>query len=143
MKGGVLVDTGPLVACFIRKDSFHAWSRAQLARIAPPLLTCEAVLAEACFLVRHCPGGSETILELLRREIVRVAFHIEDHADAVRKLMARYANVPMSLADACLVRMAELKPDATLLTLDSDFRIYRRHGRHALSLIMPGTVPQR
>jgi predicted nucleic acid-binding protein len=127
------------VASINRKDSFHAWSREQLGQTAPPLLTCEAVLAESCFLLRQVPGGSEAILELLRRGVVKVAFRVEDHAAAIMKLMAKYADFHISLADACLVRMSELNPESVVMTLDSDFGVYRRHGRQTIPVLMPQT----
>jgi len=101
-----------------------------------PLLTCEAVVSETCFLVRHARGGPSAVLELFNRGALRIAFQLEDNVSAVR-LMARYARVPMSLADACLVRMAEAHTDSRVLTLDRDFRLYRKHGRHAIPAIMP------
>jgi len=89
-----------------------------------PLLTCEAVVSETCFLVRHARGGPSAVLELLSRGALRIAFQLEDNVSAVR-LMARYARVPMSLADACLVHMADELNTGRILTLDDDFAIYR------------------
>lgn len=133
----VLLDTGPLVAFLNRRDRYHQWASGQLAQINPPLLTCEAVLSEACFLLRHLRGGAEAVLALLRRGLVRVEFRLDEHATPVEKLLARYASVPMSLADACLVRIAELTPEATVLTLDRDFTVYRKLGRHVVPTILP------
>lgn len=133
------MDTGPLVAFLNRRDGHHRWARRILDTIEPPLRTCEAVLSEACFLVRRLERGSDTILELLDRGIVEVGFHLTAEQPAVRKLMRRYADVPMSLADACLVRMAELDTRAVVLTVDRDFRIYRRHGRQAVAVVAPWT----
>ncbi len=133
----VLLDTGPLVASINRRDRFHDWARAWLEQITPPLLTCEPVLAEACFLLRSFPGGSAAVLELVGRGAVHVAFQLELHISSVAKLMSKYADVPMSLADACLVRMSEITSDARVMTLDSDFHIYRRHGRQVVPLITP------
>jgi len=76
-------------------------------------------------------------MELVRRGIVVVGFHLEDHATPVAKLLGKYASVPMSLADACLVRMSECYADSAVMTLDSHFRLYRRHGRLAISVLMP------
>lgn len=83
------------------------------------------------------------MLDLLSRGALRIAFRLEDNVDLVARLMGRYASVPMSLADACLVRMAEQHPDSRVLTLDRDFRLYRKHGRHAIPLIMPEDRPGR
>ncbi|MFQ5903769.1 MAG: type II toxin-antitoxin system VapC family toxin, partial [Candidatus Binatia bacterium] len=103
MRRGVLLDTGPLVASINRRDRFHEWTKSQLAQIDPPLFTCEAVLAEACFLLRRLPGGSRTVAEFVDRRIIEVPFRVDAHAKSLATLIAKYSNVPMSLADACLV----------------------------------------
>lgn len=133
----VIVDTGPLVAFLRRDDGHHAWVSSQLAALDPPLITCEAVLSEAAFLLRRLARGPEALLALLRRQLIRVPFQLEAELPAVERLMSRYANVPMSLADACLVRMSETHAGSVVLTLDSDFRTYRRHGRNVIPLIAP------
>jgi hypothetical protein len=112
------------------------WSP-QFAEILPPLATCEAVFTEACYLARRTGVGVQAILELVERGVVRVAFELEENFASVSALIQRYANVPMSLADACLVRMSELVPNCVIFTLDSDFRIYRRHGRQKIPLLIP------
>ncbi len=81
--------------------------------------------------------GAPGIAALLRSRAVVCAFHLDDDMEEVLKLMQKYANMPMSLADACLVRMTEALPDPVLLTTDTDFRIYRRHGRQAIPCAMP------
>jgi predicted nucleic acid-binding protein len=134
----IVVDTGPLVALLNARDEHHDWTRATLDEIEPPLLTCEAVLAEATYLVRKLSGGPQAILELIDRGVVQVPFRVDAEVPAVRALLTKYASVPMSLADACLVRMVELNPDAVVLTLDSDFRMYRRSGRLVVPVLMPG-----
>jgi len=137
MKRPVLLDTGPLVALLNHRDVFHAWAAAQWELVTPPLLSCEAVLSEACFLLRGAPGGCGAVMELVRRKIVVVGFRLEDHVAPVVKLLGKYAGMPMSLADACLVRMSECHADSAVMTLDSHFRIYRRHVRQAIPVIMP------
>jgi predicted nucleic acid-binding protein len=137
MKKNVLLDTGPLVASLNRRDGFHEWAKAQLARIEPPLLTCEAVLAEACFLLRQTAGGNEAILELILRGIVELPFAVDAQTEALIRLMKKYSDVPISLADACLVRMSELYADSAVLTLDTHFKLYRRHGRQTIPVLMP------
>ena len=132
-----LIDTGPLVAYLNRADRHYDWARSRLAEHSPPLLTCEAVLAEACFILAKYPSGQATVLELLRRSAVRLGFDLQREIEPVSRLMTRYANVPISLADASLVRMSEIYSDSAVLTLDSDFRIYRKHGRQAIPLIAP------
>ena len=101
------------------------------------MTTCEAVLSEACFLLHRLNGGQDAVLELVARGIVTVAFSLAAELAAVRKLMARYASIPMSLAGACLVRMSELDPRATVITLDSDFKIYRRNRRQTIPVLLP------
>ena len=133
----VLLDTGPWVAFLNRRDQYHAWVTAQFARLRPPLLTCEAVVSETCFLVRALHGGPEAALAFLERRVAQIAFRLQDEHMAVKALLARYADVPMSLADACLVRMSEQYPNSVVLTCDSDFRRYRRHRRQRIPIIMP------
>ena len=133
----VILDTGPLVAHLFRNDNYHIWSVEQWKNIERPLLTCEPVLTEACYLVRTIPNGSNTILDFVRRGALRIAFHLEDHLEPISQLLKKYANVPMSLADACLVRMAESIPGSAILTLDRDFRIYRKSNRTVIPTIMP------
>ena len=137
LTSGVLLDTGPLVAFLNRRDRYHIWAKAQLAVIRPPLLTCEAVLSETCFLLRKLDGGTDAVFRLLEREMITVRFRLDEEVQAVRKLMARYGRIPMSLADACLVRMTEQHSGSALLTLDPDFRIYRRHGRQVIPALTP------
>jgi len=102
-----------------------------------PLYTCEAVIAEASHLVRQLQGGREAVLQLLAVHVVEIAFRLDAELTAVRALVSQYRSVPMSIADACLVRMAELMPDSRVLTFDADFRVYRRGGRHAIPVLMP------
>ena len=137
MRGAALLDTGPLVAFLKRRDRFHAWAVAQLDEIEPPLLTCEPVLSEACFLLRHDPAGPAAVLDLVHDDLLRVGLHVPDEIVALRRLVRRYAELPISLADACLIRLAELNAGSVLLTLDSDFKIYRMHGRQVVPTRMP------
>jgi len=135
----IIVDTGPLVALLNRRDHHHQWSREVLGALEPPLLTCEAVIAEACFLLRHIAGGQDAVLALLAQGIVKVDFRVHSDLEAIRRLVRKFANVPMSLADACLVRMTERDSDSVVLTLDSDFRVYRRNRRHVIPIMMPSS----
>jgi len=137
MSPPVILDTGPLVALLVARDRHHGWAKTVLGDIEPPLLTCEAVLSEACFLVRSLAGGREAVLGLVARKVVAIGFELVPEIERVRRLMRRYASVPMSLADACLVRMAEMYAASRVMTLDSDFRVYRRNTRQALALISP------
>jgi predicted nucleic acid-binding protein len=135
MAGNVLVDAGFVVALLSSRDTHHQWAATQAPRLAPPWSTCEAALSEAFHLLgaRGAPGLSA----LLRRRSVLVAFDLARDLDAVLKLMHKYLDVPISLADACLVRMTETFADPILLTTDTDFRVYRRHSRHVIPCVIP------
>ena len=137
----VVVDTGPLVAALRSRDRDHAWSRAQLESLIDPLATCEAVLSEAIFLLDQHHGSGDLIMGLVEQGVVEPAFSLKEHASLVAGMLKRYRNIPMSLADACLVRMSELLPGSTLLTLDGDFRVYRRHNRTVVPARMPTDGP--
>ncbi len=100
-----------------------------------PWLTCEAVLSEAFFLVGS--SGRKALAGLLRRGLVRVQFDFASELNAVLRLMDKYGNLPMGLADACLVRMTETLADPLVLTADADFRLYRRHSRQAIPCLLP------
>jgi len=133
----VIVDTGPIVALLDADDQQHAWVKAQFARLRPPLLTCEAVLTESCFLIARGGGDASAVIQLAERGVLSVAQLFDAEAASIARLMRRYENVPMSLADACLVRLIERTSQATLFTLDSDFEIYRQKGRRLIPLLAP------
>lgn len=133
----LLLDTGPWVALHCRDERHHAWAREQFSRFDGPFLTCEAVVAETCFLLRRGGHNPAKALALIERGVVRVGMSLADELDAVKALFERYQNVPASLADACLVRLSELHERCMLLTLDADFHIYRRHGRRVIPLLRP------
>jgi predicted nucleic acid-binding protein len=137
MKRLVILDTGPLVAFINGRDRYHGWTISQWAQIDPPLLTCEAVLSETCFLLKDNEEGQTTVLELLSRGILRLLFRIDEHADQIKWLLEKYADVPMSLADACLVRMSEMHAENPVLTIDDDFRIYRKNKRQIIPILSP------
>ena len=136
MAGSVLVDAGFVVALLSRRDGNHPWAMTRAPQFAPPWKTCEAVLSESFHLLggRGAPGLSA----LLRRRSVVLAFDLAGNLESVLMLMRKYASVPMSLADACLVRMTETLADPVILTTDTDFRIYRRHSRHVVPCVTPG-----
>lgn len=134
MKTNVLVDTGPLVAFFNKRDKYHDWAVLQWARIEPPMVTCEAVLSEACFLLGPAQGAIVTLLE---RKVLHLPFRLANHIKQIERLLQKYSDVPMSLADACLVRMAELYDDSTLFSIDTDFTVYRKHKRKLIPTILP------
>ncbi len=137
MRTQVIVDTGPLVALLNRNDATHSWVVQQLQDIAPPLITCEAVLAEATYLTRHLPGARAALIEMVSDGFLRIGMTVADNHHAILALIRRYHTVPMSLADACLVRLAEIFPHSVVLTLDSDFWIYRKNGRLTIEVLKP------
>jgi predicted nucleic acid-binding protein len=132
-----IADTGPLVAYFDRAERNHAWAVERMRELEPPLLVCEPVLVEAMHLLADLPKAQDAVLALLETGVLRVALHVEEHVPALRALHRKYHDRPMSLADACIVRMAELFDEHHVLTLDSDFSVYRKHGRRPLELIQP------
>jgi predicted nucleic acid-binding protein len=115
----------------------HAWVVEQWKELRPPLLTCEPVLTEATFLLKREGRDTDALSALLERRVVCIAFSVEGQQADLRALMRRYRNRPMSLADACLVRLSEIYAAAEVLTLDGDFRIYRRHGNKVSPVRMP------
>jgi predicted nucleic acid-binding protein len=134
-----LLDTGPLVAFFDRSEECHAWTKVQWAQAPVPMLTCEAVLAEAAYLLQERAGlPAERVLALFERKVISVPFYLEEHAAPVARLLERYRDQEMQLADACLVRMSELKRDCRVFTLDTEeFRVYRRFERQVIPLVAP------
>ncbi len=135
MKQRVIVDTGPLVALLNKRDRAHAWVVQQLRDIAPPMITCEAVLAEATYLTRGLDGARAALIEMMGERFLTIGMHLADHHSAILAMIRRYADVPMSLADACLVRLAELHPQSQVFTLDSEFSVYRKNGRKVIGLL--------
>jgi len=133
----ILADTGPLVAYLDRSDRDHAWAKEVFSEITRPLLTCEAVIAEALFLLRRGGIQPDGLLDLIRRGLLVPKFDLVKEIDAIQQLMKTYRNIPMSLADACLVRMAETFPDSKVMTLDSDFVVYRKSRRKVIPLLAP------
>ena len=132
-----LLDTGPLVSFLASGLEHHAWAVEQWKRLRPPLLTCEPVLTEAAFLLKREGRDTDALFALLERGVIRIGLAVPEQRADLRALMRRYRNRPMSLADACLVRLSEMHAAAEVLTLDSDFRIYRRHGNKVIPLRMP------
>jgi predicted nucleic acid-binding protein len=136
-KGPWLLDTGPLVSFLASGLRHHAWAVEQWKRLSPPLLTCEPVLTEAAFLLKREGRDTDALFALLERGVIRVAFAVQEEQADLRALMHRYRDRPMSLADACLVRLSEIHTAGEVFTLDSDFRFYRRHGNRVIPVRMP------
>jgi len=130
------VDTGPLVAYLNERDRYHDWAIEAFGGLPPPAITCEPVLTEACFLVERNGQPGTLVLDYALATRIQIGLRLEPEMEAIRALMRRYQNVPMSLADACLVRLAEMT-GLPICTLDADFAIYRADGRKVLTLITP------
>jgi uncharacterized protein len=133
----LLTDSGPLVAFLDRSDQHHEWVSEQFSHLESALLTCEGAITEATHLLKDARVPPWDVVELVQREIVIVRFSLETSLNRVLSLMKKYADTPMDFVDACLVAMTEQKRNCKLLTLDSDFRIYRRFERQTIPLIAP------
>jgi predicted nucleic acid-binding protein len=135
MAANVLVDTSFLVAFLNRRDANHEWAATQASKLPLPWTTCEPVLSETFHILGQ--RGASQLIDLLGRRALVCAFQLDNNLAAVLKFLEKYADVPMSLADACLLRMTEMLADPILFTADTDFRIYRRHSRQAVPCVMP------
>ena len=132
-----ILDTGPLVALVNKREQHHEWAKSQVEGISGAMVTCESVLTEACYLLRHVHGATAAVMQLVEKLLIEMPFRLAEHAAAISSLMAKYSNVPMSLADACLVRMSEMYDDRAILTFNSDFKLYRKHGRRVIATLIP------
>jgi predicted nucleic acid-binding protein len=126
-----------LISFLAAGSRHHKWAAAQWKVLRPPLLTCEPVITEAAFLLKREGGAADSLFALLERGVIRIALAVQDEQADLRALMRRYRDKPMSLADACLVRLSEKHAEGEVFTLDSDFRIYRRHGNRVIPVLMP------
>jgi uncharacterized protein len=123
---GVLLDTGPLVALLSKNDANHVRARQMFADCVPPFRSCEAVVAEACFLMRkvHRAGPAE-VAALGRRGVYTIAMAVDEHWTGIEALLKKYSDRPISFADACLIRCAEIHAEPRILTFDRDFSVYK------------------
>lgn len=128
-----IADTGFLVAFANRRDRHFPWAYSLAEHILAPLLTCEAVLAETA----HHLKDSGLVLRMIETGLVRLAFDVEGHRAELAVLASRYADRKLDLADLCLIRMSELNPQLPIITVDGDFRIYRRNQRETIPVLMP------
>ncbi len=135
MPRSYIADASALVALLSRDDQHHEWIAAQAGRLPWPWLTCEPALTETFQLLGD--QGAPRLKDLLRSGGLAVSFDLGGQLEPVLALMDKYAGVPMSLADACLVRLTETLPDPVVLTTDADFKIYRRHSRQVVPCLMP------
>jgi uncharacterized protein len=132
----VLLDTGCIVALLDRSEKHHERCVEALDALVGPLVTCEAVIAEACYLLRRHRGAVDAVLENVERGVFRIPLRLDDGCAAVRALMRRYARVPMDLADGCLVAMADSLGTGRVLTLDGDFHVYRWRRTRTFQLLI-------
>lgn len=133
----VFVDAGPLVALIDPDTREHEWVRDRAMALPRPLLTSEPVLTEAAFLLTRNGFDADELFALADAGIIAVGIEFNRERAALRSLMRKYHDTPMSLADATLVRLSELHRDGQVFTFDADFRIYRRHGNKVIPVLMP------
>jgi predicted nucleic acid-binding protein len=133
----IIADTSVIVAYLDKRDEWHDWTFEQMKILPAPYSVCESVITESCFLLDHLHNGKNNVLAMLKVGFLTIDFSLSDEVGAVQTLIKKYGNVPMSLADACLVRMSELTDNAKVFTLDNDFHIYRKNGKKKISLIIP------
>jgi uncharacterized protein len=133
----IIADTGVLTAFLDKRDFWHSWVLENFKTLPKPFVTCEAVIAETSHLLQNVFNGQEMLLSLLESGLIELDFSLSNEVSDVKTLMKKYADVPMSLADACLVRMCEIKHNSLIFTLAGDFRIYRKNGKDEISLIIP------
>jgi len=137
VKDNIILDTGPLIAILNRRDKYHHWALEHWNQIQPSMLTCEAVISEACFLLTGTGSGIDSVMQMIQRKIIAISFHLDEHIQTVKNLLLKYRSVPISLAGACLIKMSELHPESRIFTLDSDFNLYRKNRRRIIPTIMP------
>ena len=132
MKG--IADTGFLVAFANANDKYHKWAAQLATGVTEPLLTCEAVIAETAF---HLESAA-VALAMINEGLVALAFNCQEHLVQLARLADRFADQTPDLADLCLVRMSELFPKHSVITIDrTDFQVYRRNKREAIPLLCP------
>ena len=136
-QGRLILDTGPLVAYLDRREDSHPCVRETFKKLHPPLLTCEAVITESCFLLQHLPDAIDQIGMWMNDGHIQVVFSLGDAHTRVFELMQKYRDLPMALADACLVVMIEKGIGSRVFTLDGHFNTYRHSGRRVLPVLMP------
>ncbi len=135
MKHRVLIDTDAIVGALNERDQWHRLAAPRFSTLPKPFYTCEAVISEACFRV-----GSRRleVIGLIRDGVIEVSFSLALEIESVQALMKKYFDVPMSLADACLVRMSEIIPDSLVFSFDSDFKVYRQNRNRAILTVPIG-----
>jgi predicted nucleic acid-binding protein len=133
----VLLDTGVIVAWLDRREQFHARSAEIVGRLVAPIVTCEAVIAEACYLLRKIPGACETVMANIEAGTFHVPLRLTESVGDVRRILRKYRDRNIDLADACLICLADTLETGDILTLDSDFQFYRWSRNNAFRLLIP------
>jgi predicted nucleic acid-binding protein len=129
-----IADTGFIVAFANGNDEHHHWSVELASQVTEPLLTCEAVIAEAAF---HLESPAY-VLSLIKEGLLTIAFNAAENLAQLETLASRYADRRPDFADLCLIRMSELFPKHPVITVDrQDFRVYRRNKREVIPAIFP------
>ncbi len=136
----IIADTGVNIAYLDKRDSWHEWAFEQMKTLPAPYSVCESVISESCFLLGQLHNGKNNVLEMLKAGFLQMNFSLSDEVESVQTLIKKYDNVPMSFADACLVRMSELIDNSVIFTLDSDFHVYRKNGKKRIDSIIPTSV---
>jgi len=131
----VLVDAGPLIALLDRDDAYHARCAAAVRGIRGPLVTAWPVVTEAMYLLADTPGGQEALWTLLQSGAVVLRDLGKLDVPRMRELMLKYRDLPMDLADASLVRLAERDGMRDIFTVGGDFSVYRLHGSQRFRLV--------
>jgi len=133
----VLLDTGVIVALLDRSERLHEACAEAVRELEAPLITCEAVIAESCYLLRNLAGAAEAVIENVASEIFQVPLQLSREAASVKQILRKYRDRQIDLADACLIRLADEFGTADILTLDQDFAVYR-WGRNKAFRMLPG-----
>jgi predicted nucleic acid-binding protein len=120
-----LLDTGVIVALLDRSEKFHQACATAIRELEAPLITCEAVIAESCYLLRHLSGAPEAVIENVAAGIIQIPFQLSREAAGVKQVLRKYRDLKIDLPDACLIRLADEFESADIMTLDRDFEIYR------------------
>jgi uncharacterized protein len=134
----VLLDTGVIVALLDRSEKFHKACAQTVREVEAPLVTCEAVITESCYLLRNLSGASEAVIENITAGIFQVPFQLSRDTAGVKQILRKYKDRKIDLADACLIRLADQFGTADILTLDQDFTIYR-WGKNKPFRMLPST----
>jgi len=133
----VLLDTGVIVALLDRSEQYHAACVEAVADNGAPLVTCEAVIAEACYLLRHMKGANEAVLEKMASGVFQIGFRLSEEPSSLKPILAKYSDREIGLADACLIQMADEFETGAILTLDKEFRVYRWGRNKSFELRVP------